>query len=48
MGNIKHNRHLHSRVTEEGKHLFNFKVTVMFSILITEKAKMHQLCLGIS
>lgn len=22
MGNIKHNRHLHSRVTEEGKHLF--------------------------
>lgn len=28
MGNIKHNRHLHSRVTEEGKHLFSLKNTV--------------------
>lgn len=25
MGNIKHNRHLHSRVTDEGKYLFSFK-----------------------
>lgn len=48
MGNIKHNRHLHSRVTEEGKHFFSCKEMVMFSILITEKTKMHQLCLGIS
>lgn len=48
MGNIKHNRHLHSRVTEEGKHFFSCKEIVMFSILITEKTKMHQLCLGIS
>lgn len=39
MGNIKHNRHLHSRVTEEGKHLFSFKEIVMFSILITEREK---------